>query len=194
MISHPTQGNMATSGAVGSTSLHYSHFLKMSRAAPKGENMKTQNSLKEEAKNRIDTLETDECDFAPTETESTGVFTEAKKRLASSPETSCETLHKLSTKDSSEILERVAENCQTAPHTLSKLADSEQPEVRAAVAENENAALTTIEILSKDANPDVRFRLAENANTPIIILHELAHDDNPFVCARAQQTVANLAK
>lgn len=119
-------------------------------------------------------------------------FTQAKQRLASSPNTSPDVLAKLSRKEQPELLERVAENPQTEPGTLKKLAAHENSKVRSAVSENQNVTPATLESLAGDNNPDVRFRLAENPHIPETILQSLTEDDNPYVSVRAQDTLKML--
>jgi hypothetical protein len=119
-------------------------------------------------------------------------FAAAKKRLASHPDTSPESLDKLAQKDSPELLERVAENAHTTTETLEKLATHEEPDVRGAVTENKNTPDEILHVLAADENPDVRFRLAENPQTPVVVLETLVNDDNPYVVDRAQNTLSKL--
>jgi len=118
-----------------------------------------------------------------------GQFKKAKQRLASNPDTSPETLDKLSKKDEPTIKERVAENPKTTSSTLKELSENDSAEVKLAVAENTNTPSESLETLAEDPNPDVRYRLAENPNTPREILESLKKDENPYVNVKAEESL-----
>jgi len=132
--------------------------------------------------------ENNQCDGEDTGAKP-GVFTQAKQRLASNPESSPEVLEKLSDKGNTDVTTRVAENSQATPTILEKLASHDSHEVRSAVTKNPNTPGEVLHILAQDEHPDVRFELAGNANTPVEILESLKNDENPYVVDRAQKTL-----
>lgn len=121
-------------------------------------------------------------------------FADAKKRLASNPDTHPDTLEKLADKGSHDIVQRVAENISTPEPVFEKLANHESPEIRSAVSHNPSASLKTKEPLATDSDPSVRFSVAENPNTPLEILSDLAEDENAYVSERAKQTLNKMAE
>lgn len=70
----------------------------------------------------------------------------------------------------------------TSQETLHKLSENENVDVKRAVAHNKNTSAKTLERLAKEKDINIRLEVANNENTPSKILDELAKVENFIMC------------